>query len=183
MSGRQLAALAAGGLVVLVLATVVLAPVLDALDYNWNNLPVVALIGAMGYAAYPRRGVTFASHTLFSLALVGTIWLTLGSQGYTWPNLLLGALASGALMEGWAAVLPRLKRGVSSDAWQREALWLAAMAVIGALLFYWVVSSGSIGVSVFPVVAAAIFGAVGWFLGDLLQQYMVQRSGGMGYGR
>jgi hypothetical protein len=178
ITAGQFAAMAGGTLVLLILAAWLLTPLLDELDFNWNNVPIVALFGALAHAAYPRRGVVFLGHALFSLVLVGTVWLRAGSQGYAWPSLLLAALISGAVMEVWVYFLPRIKRGGSTDAWQREVSWLAGMAAIGAILFYWIVSLGSIGVDLVRPLAAAILGAVGWFLGDLVQQSIVHRSTG-----
>jgi len=180
LSGRQLALIGALFIVLIVAGAWLLAPVLDELPVqDWNQVPIIAIFGALGYAAYPRRGIAFLSHAVCSTALVATVWARLGTQGFAWTNLLLAALLSGAFMEIWVAFLPRLKGTRGDDAWLQEAGWLAAMAVIGTTLFFGLVSNWTTGFHPMQWFLSAVFGVVGWFLGDLLKQLMLYRRTGL----
>jgi tRNA A-37 threonylcarbamoyl transferase component Bud32 len=179
LSGWQLAALVGGAVVALIIGTILLTPVLEELPFQWNNVPIFAIFGALGYAAYPKRGAAFASHVLFSTILVTTVWMQLGSQGYSWSSLALGVLLSGAFMEIWVAFLPKIRGERGKEAWMRELLWLAVMAVIGSVLFLGVITNWISGRNPVQWLASAILGGVGWFLGDLLQQYLMQRQTGL----
>jgi serine/threonine protein kinase len=179
LSGKQLALFVFLTILILVVATVLLAPVLAELGFNWNQVPVVAIFGALGYAAYPKRGMAFASHTLFSVALVATIWARLGSQGYPWADLLIGALISGAFMEIWVAFLPKVKGKRGQENWLLEVVWISVMAVVGTLLFFGLVTDWVTGFEPIQIIISAILGVLGWFLGDLIQQYLLYRQTGI----
>ena len=179
VSGRQLLVLAVVAMVVLVAGTFLLSPLLKEAPVNWNNVPIVAVFGALGYAAYPKRGAAFTSHVLLSIILVVTIWLRLGSQGYSWGSLFLGALVSGAFMELWVAFLPKVKGSQGSEAWVRELSWMAVMAVVGTILFLGLVTDWVTGLNPWQWLVSAGLGAAGWFLGDLLQQYLLHRQTGL----
>jgi serine/threonine-protein kinase len=182
LSGRQMAALMGGAVILIVMAATLLADTLDELDFNWNNIPLMALFGVLGYAAYPRRGAAFLANGLLASALVAAVWLQVPPP-YSWWMLPLAVLISGIFMEIWVAFMPRIKGALGAEAWKREALWLALMAGIGSTLFNYTISSGSIGVDPLRFLAGAILGVVGWFLGDLLQQFMLQRPSGFKYSR
>jgi hypothetical protein len=180
LSGQQLALLGALIIVLIIGAAWLLAPVLDELPVrDWNQVPIIAIFGALGYAAYPRRGIAFLSHVVFSTTLVATVWARLGAQGFAWINLILAALLSGAFMEVWVAILPRLKGSRGDEAWLLEAGWLAAMAVIGTMLFFGLVSNWTTGLHPMQWFLSAVFGVIGWFLGDLLQQLILYRRTGL----
>lgn len=181
LSGRQVALIGFGLIVALVLGVIFLAPVFDDLlpPEFWNNLPIMAIFGALGYAAYPKRGMAFISHTLLSSILVVAIWLRLGNQGYTWVGLVLGALVSGAFMEIWVAFLPRVKGDRGQEGWLREAAWLAAMAMVGTVLFMGLVTNWATGMHLEQWFVSAVLGCIGWFLGDMLQQYLLYRKTGL----
>ena len=184
LSSRQIALLVGGMAVLLVLGAWLLAPILEGAPINWNRIPIIGLFGALGYAASPRRGIAFGSHVLFTLLLAATVWLRLGPQGYTWGALITGALVSGAVMELWVFFLPKVKENLpDSSAWKVEIAWMAVMAAMGAALFFVITTRGASGIDLFQWVAAALFGAIGWFLGDLLQQYLLYRRTGLRTGR
>ena len=180
LSGRQLAFLVVGVAAALVLGTVFLAPALAQISIDWNNVPIFALFGALGYSAYPKRGAAFVSHALLSTVLVATLWLRIGSQGYSWAALALGVLISGAFMEVWVSFLPKIKGPGSGegsgDTWMREVAWIAGMAFIGTTLFMGLTTNWATGLSIGQWLVSAVLGGMGWFLGDLLQQYLLQRS-------
>ncbi len=175
LSGRQVALIGGLAVVVLVLATWLLAPWLDKIPFDWNQVPIVAIFAALGYAAYPKRLTAFISQIFFSTAFVATVWLALGTQGYQWVSLFLGALASAIYMEVWVAVLPRIRGGRGGEAWLREAVWLALMEIVGTLLFFGVVSGWRTGLDPIQWLLSALFGVAGWFVGDFLQQYLLYR--------
>ncbi len=178
LNARQMVLVLAALALALVLGVWIFTPVLNALSVNWNNFPLVGLFGALGYAAYPRRGVTFASHVILSIVLVGAIWLRLPYQSYGALWLFLAAVISGAVMEAWVAFLPRLKRGQAAESWRKELIWLSLMEAIGAPLFLIVVSRGIIEPNLMMLLVALILGAAGWFLGDLTQQYLLYKRAG-----
>lgn len=165
----------------LVAAILLFAPLMDEMfpPEFWNNLPIMAIFGALGYAAYPKRGMVFISHTFVSLILVSTIWLRLGDQGYSWGGLILGALMSGVLMEIWVAFLPRVKGNLGQEGWVRELVWLVIMAMVGTALFLGITTGWSTGMHLEQWVVSAVLGAAGWFLGDMLQQFLLYRKTGL----
>ena len=184
LSGRQLGLLVGVLVIALVLAAWLLSPVLDRINFNWNNVLFMALFGVLGYAAFPRRGVAFASHVILSLLFVAAIWARLGDQGFGILNLLLGALVSGAFMEVWLLFLPRLKAGGASGGdrhgWLWELGWLAIMAVIGTAIFIGITTSWRVtGLKPLQIFFSAALGALGWFLGDLFNQYQFFRKDGL----
>jgi hypothetical protein len=152
---------------------------LDDMPFDWNKVPIVAIFGAWGYAAYPKRGVAFVSHALLSTVLVATIWATIGSQGYQWTDLLLAALLSGVFMEVWVAFLPKVKGDRGDDTWLREVGWMAGMALIGTFLFFGLATQWVTGFDPLQWFLSAVFGAVGWFLGDLVQQFLLYKQTGL----
>jgi len=140
----------------------------------------MAIFAPLGYSAYPKRGVAFASHILLSTIFVATIWARLGDQGFPVINLILGALISGAFMEVWVAFLPKLKAGRSDKTWMWEMGWLAIMAIIGTAIFIGITTSWSItGFKPLQMIFSALLGMLGWFLGDLFNQYHFFRKTGL----
>lgn len=179
-SGRQLAAFAIGAVVFLVLAAVLLAPVMQRTGFDWNNVPIIAIFGALGYTAYPKRGSAFVSHAVLSAILTATVWLRLGSsQGYTWLSLGLATLLSGAFVEIWAMFLPKIKGDRGDEAWLREAVWMVVMAVIATMLFFGLVTGWITGWKPAQLLISAVLGLIGWFLGDMLKQYLLYRKTGL----
>lgn len=180
LTGKQLAFIGAGIVLALVIMAWLLTPVLDESSFNWNNIPVIALFGALGYAAYPKRGIAFASHGILSSILTATIWARLGnSQGYSWLDLILAVLVSGAFMEGWLYFLPKVRGDRGSEAWPREMAWLAGMEVIGTALFMGIVTGWITGFNPVQWLVSAVLGAIGWFVGDTLQQYLLYKKTGL----
>ncbi len=79
LSGKQVALIGGLAVVMLVLATWLLAPWLDKIPFDWNKVPIVAIFAALGYAAYPKRLTAFICQVFFSIAFVATVWMTLGT--------------------------------------------------------------------------------------------------------
>ena len=82
-------------------------------------------------------------------------------------------------MELWVAFLPKVKGSQGSEAWVRELSWMAVMAVVGTILFLGLVTDWVTGLNPWQWLVSAGLGAAGWFLGDLLQQYLLQRQTGL----
>jgi len=179
LSAWQAAVIAVVLVSVLVAATWVLSPILDDIDFEWNMVPVVAFFGAFGYAAYPKRGSVFIAHTVLTTALVGTLLARLGPQGYTWGEYALAVLVSGVVMEIWAAFLPFVKGQTGKEAWIRELAWLSIMEIIGMMLFFGLLSGWESALNPLMWGFSALFGGIGWFLGDLIQQYLLYRKTGL----
>jgi hypothetical protein len=178
LSGRQMAFLVAcAALAVVVLAMLLTRPLAE-IGFNWNTIPVMAIFGAIGFAAYPRRGSAFITHSLLTVALVAAIWTRLDWIPYAWTTLFLGVMISGLFMEIWLIFLPRIKGTGGRETWQRELIWLIGMAVIGTSLFLGFTTGWDEGLRPIQWVVCAILGAVGWFLGDLLQQYLLYKQTG-----
>jgi serine/threonine protein kinase len=181
----QLVVLCAVVLTGLVAAAWLLTPLLEKIKFDWNQVPMLAVFSAFAYAAYPRRGVVFMSQVVFSLVVVGTIWLRLDRMVYTWGALLLGAFGSAAVMEGWMLLLPRKVRAQSypgssnEGSWWIEVIWLAIMAVLGTVIFLGLVTGWKTGYYPLQIILSALLGAIGWFIGDLLRQYLRYRQTGL----
>jgi len=179
ISGRQFSFLIILTILVIVIATWILAPLLDELPINWNNIPLIAVFGAFGYSAYPKRGMAFLSHALLSIVLIGTIWLKVGSQTYGWVSLFLGALISGLFMEVWLIFIPKIKGDRGIESWKREALWLSGMEVIGTAIFFEIVTQGYTGILLVQLITSAVLGVAGWFFGDFLREFVYFRKTGI----
>jgi len=180
MSNWQLT-IAVGVLVILVaLGIWVLAPIIaqdfPIIAYNW---PAFVIIGPTAYAAARRRGAAIVTH--IPITLVG--WLTWWTRsGYVpnsyWP-LLAGTIISGLAIEAGLYCLPKVRGKAGDEAWKREVAWFALLGIAAAISFY--VFSEGVAYSMRPGMwlGAAVLGALGWFLGDLVQQWLFLRQTGM----
>jgi serine/threonine protein kinase len=178
LSPWQLALMFGLPVIALVVLTAVLAPVLDDLPIKWSQIPIIAIFGALGYAAYPRWMTGLAGHTLLTLALVGTIYTTTGS-GYPFSNLLIAILVSGLFIELWTLFLRLIKRKRSGESWGLELGWLAVMGPLVIVIFYLTVSMGNYPLSWLTIALAPLMSGLGWFLGDLINQYITFRQTGL----
>ena len=100
-------------------------------------------------------------------------------QGYDWTNLLLAAFISGLFMEVWAAFTTRIKGSRGEDAWMLEMGWMIGMAMIGTVLFLGIATQWVIGLDPLQWLLSAVFGGIGWFLGDLARQSILYRRTGI----
>lgn len=176
---RQLIGISAAILGALVLVTWFLAEPLSRLNLAWNNLAsIIAVFGSAGYAAYPRRGTAFLTHVFFSVALIATLWLRV-PQGYPWANLILGALISGIVMELWMAMLPWVMKKSQREGWKMEALWMALMGMLGTTLLLGLATEGAALKSMGLWLFSPSFALLGWFMGDMLKQYLTYKRTGL----
>ena len=178
LSPWQIALMFGLPVITLVVLTAVLAPVLDELPIRWGQFPIIAIFGALGFSAYPRWLTGFASHTLLTLALIGTIYATT-SSGYPFVNLLIAAAISGLFVELWTLLLRLIKRKRSGESWGLELVWLAILGPLVIAIFYPIVSAGRYHLDWMPFALAPLMSALGWFLGDLINQYITYRQTGI----
>jgi len=180
LSNRQLVAVFSLLAVAVALGVWLLAPVVEQeAPLIWNNLPAFIVAGPLAYAALRRCWTAFSAHVL--VTLIG--WLTWWARsGYVPPSylpLLAATLFSGGVIELMMAYLPRVKGHTNPDAWKRELGWYAVAALATAITFYLV--QGHVVFALRPGmwVGAALLGATGWFLGDLVQQWLYLRKTGI----
>jgi serine/threonine-protein kinase len=157
------------------------APVMYDVPLLWRNVPLLAIVGPMAHAASRRRWVALAAFTPIAFLGGVVLWQRLESMEGNYGLLLAGAVVGGLFMEGWLVFLPRITRSGGDEAWVAEMLWLGLMAMIGIGIFYSVPTLESGFVLVTNIgrwIGALVLGCVGWFLGDLIHQYMYLRQTG-----
>jgi serine/threonine protein kinase, bacterial len=173
----QIIGFLAAGVAVLVLAAWLLTPVLRSVPIDWNIFPIFTLFGPMAYAAYPRRFVAFVANAILTTALIVTISIRL-DLWFTNENTILATLVSGLFLEVWLALLPHIKGKTGPDAWKREMGWYALMGAPFAFIYLSLISSGVIGNNPLTWLFGGVFAGAAWFLGDLINQYLLYRQTG-----
>jgi serine/threonine protein kinase len=179
-SNRQLTV--AGLLIVIALVggTWLLTPYLREISWFWRNVPTIAVIAPLAYAATRRRWVTAIAQIGMALAGGAVVWMRLDASGDL-AGLLIGALASGLVVEIMVALLPRIsgsRQGNDTGAWQIEVVWLALTAVLGHIALSYPAIGPNYAFNVLAWISAAILGAFGWFIGDMIQGYLyLQQTG------
>ena len=182
-SGPQLA-LALGALFVLVMMAIWFgAPIASQYTNIWNNAAALfGIVGPLVYAAVRRPWFAGAAH---AVVIIGSAVVSgLSAFKDTWwttqlASMALGAILSGLAIEGLVRLLPRVRGKNRQEAWQRELAWLTGMALM-AILVYTVVAWGVQWVQSPALwIVAALAGALGWFLGDLVQQYLFLKQTGI----
>lgn len=174
LSDRQLAGILAGLVIIATAGVWFGTPLWRVSALVWDNLPLIGLMGALVYAATRRPWGAAIAHT--GIALVGgfVLWQRLGGMySGRYGALFLGAVGSGLLIRGWLALLPRIKQ--QREAPWREAGWLALMEVLAVAVLY-----GTVHISELQRpgqwLGAAVMGGIGWFVGDVVHQYLVLRA-------
>jgi tRNA A-37 threonylcarbamoyl transferase component Bud32 len=180
LSTRQLA-LAVGSLVVLVAVGIwVLAPIVEqSFPVIWNNVPAFAIVGPAAYAAARRRGAAILAHIPITLAGWLTWWARIGYAPPSYLPLVMGTTISGLALETGLNYLPEIRGKARDEAWKREIGWFALLAAVAAILFYAPSENAMFSVRPGMWVGAAVLGVSGWFLGDLVQQWLFLRQTGM----
>jgi serine/threonine-protein kinase len=175
--------LALGGLLVLVaLALWFGTPVLIQYPVIWNNIPSLVIVAPLVYAAMRRPWVASIAHVLVAMAGRLVIGLRMSTND---PSLwrvgpaLAASILTGLMIEGAVRLLPHVRGKNREEAWQRELAWLAATALVVGILFMGVFWNIQFALNPVMLVAAVILGALGWFLGDLVQQYLFLRQTGL----
>jgi hypothetical protein len=180
LSNRQLAIVSLLLTVAVALGVWLLAPVIQReAPLIWNNLPAFIIAGPLASAALQRRWAALLAHV--SVTLIG--WLTWWARsGYAPPSyapFLVATLISGGVIELAMAYLPRIKGKAGADAWKRELGWFALAALATAMTFYFVQDGVFFALRPGMWVGSALSGALGWFLGDLVQQWLYLRKTGI----
>lgn len=180
LSTGQLIGLLVGVLVAVVAGILLLGPVLYSVPWLWNNIPLIALAGPAAYAASRRRFATAIAHTIIAVIGGVTIYASIGSsndENYL-PMLIVGALVSALVMEAIAFFVDRGYRKAQQtgkDNANQEVIWLAVMAVVGTVILQ-ATAFGLEAINPVLLIAAAVMGVIGWFIGDLLKEAIANRQ-------
>jgi len=165
----------------LVLTSVVgawwLSPLLIRARWFWDNVDFVAIVAPLVYAAARKRYVTGLAHAGVTVAGSLAIWSALEREAPV-EMILLGAALTGVLVEIWLALLGRV-RGKGADPWLREVGWLALLAVIVTATLRVMTGTVSFGLNPILWFVSALLGTFGWFIGDLIQQYLFLKQQGL----
>jgi hypothetical protein len=177
LSNAQLAAAAVILLALVIAGAWFLAPVLVNYSLIWNNVDFIAIVAPLVFAAARRRYVTGAAHTLVAAVGSASVWLSVHHRAPL-ERIVIVALLTGIFVEGWLWLLDRVK-GRTLDAWQREVAWLALMAVIATTALRVLIADPTYGLQVGLWIISALLGGLGWFIGDLIQQYLFLKQQGL----
>ena len=182
LSTQQLAIGVGAVLLAVVLGILLFGPWLQSnLPVLWYELPAFLIAGPIAYAAARRMGAAFVVQSVTTFVVWATIWLRFGA----WPGqamftgFLLGLLLSALTYEvSFYLLYHQTPWRTLSDFWKREVAWFGATGIVAAIGFYapWYGQNLSTGFWIWPGVFA--LGAAGWFLGDLVREAVLQRTGG-----
>ncbi len=182
LSGKQIAAVVGVLLTLVAIGAWYGAPVLIRYPVIWNNVPSFVIVAPLVYSAVRQPWVASIAHVLIAIVggLVIGIRLHPGDPtAWRMDLVLIAAILTGLMIEGFVRLLPRLRGKNREEAWQREMAWLVAMAVTAAVIMVGIVWGWTWATTVWLWINAAILGTLGWFLGDLVQQYMFMRQTGL----
>jgi hypothetical protein len=98
---------------------------------------------------------------------------------FTSDNTILAAIVSGLFLEVGLALLTKIKGKSGPDAWKREIGWYALIGAPLAYIYLNLISSGVIGNNPLTWLFGGVFAGVAWFLGDLINQYLLYRQTGL----
>lgn len=177
-SNRHLAIGLVALVIIAALAVWLGTPIVREIDFIWYNFPLVALIAPIIYMTVQRRWLAGGAHTVVSL--IGG-WLMWQQVEYYSANdyipLFLASLISGGFIELWLYLLPKIKGMRSANqTWLVECGWLALMSMLGTALLYGIVDVQEL-TRWGQWIGSAILGGLGWFVGDMVHQYLVLRQG------
>jgi hypothetical protein len=178
LSTGQLVAALGGLLVLAMLFLALFAPSISRNSLLWNNVDAFALVAPLAYALARRRGVAFASQVAFGFTGGVIVVGSVNPLALDPVRLLLAAVISGLFIELWLAPLARWVPKAQSEKWWIELIWLMAMASIATPLSHAI----AYGVGYFSITVwftSALMGAVGWFAGDTIQQFVRMRKTGI----
>lgn len=177
LTTQQLALGLGALLLVIVAGILLLAPwVRTNLPLVWNALPVFLLAGPTAYAAIRRTGYALIVHTAVTLVAWLTLWARFGDGPADYTPFLFGIILSGLVIEAGLAYYQRTQQRGNPDAWQREISWYVGATVIAMFVFYLCWRHSVLISQPLLWVGAALIGALGWFLGDLLKEWLQLRS-------
>lgn len=180
LSDRQLAVVLGGLALLVVLGVWILAPIVQRdLPFIFDSIPLFMIAGPMAYAAVRRPWVALVAQTTVTLAGWMTWWLRSGTGPDNFASFMLATLLSAVAVEVGMCLLPRIRGTGGKDAWQREVGWFALVATISEFLFFSLLPGRFVFMRLPLWFGAALVGALGWFLGDLIQQWLYLRKAGI----
>jgi len=157
-----------------------LAPIVQRdLPFVFENIPLFMIAGPMAFAAMRRPWVALAAQMAVTVAGWMTWWLRSGAMPESYASFVLAVLACGAGVEVGLRLLPRVLRGAGKDAWQREVGWFAVVTALSEFLFFSLLPGTFVLMPPLLWIGAALVGALGWFLGDMIQQWLFLRKMGI----
>jgi len=142
--------------------------------FIWNNIPVVSLAAPLVYAAVPRRWVASITHACLAIAGGSTIIIRLSMANEFLFRLFIGAVLSAGFIEIWLRNVDRVRGEKGENAWKRELAWFCSMSVIATALLYQITFRR--GLNLWLLLGASLIGALGWFIGDLIKEYLLLRK-------
>lgn len=175
LDDRQLALIVAG--LVLLAAIIVWfgSPIWRQFTVVWDNLPLIGLAGAATYAATRRPWGAAIAHTLVAFVGGSVLWRRVGIYGGRYGALFVGAVASGLFIRAWLELIEgRIQSAQEENPWH-EAGWLALMTMLAVAILYGAVSIYELQ-RVGQWFGAAVIGGLGWFLGDIVHQFLALRA-------
>lgn len=175
MSTKQLAGLAGALAVFFALVTVLVAPHIS-LELAMA-FPLYLMAGPLAHAASHRRWAMASAH----LAVTGVVWLVANNWVDIGDDLALfavGLLLSSLVMEAIPYLREKQWPASSQAPWWHDCAWLAGTTAVGGLIAFGVPSIWGYYNWLRPwlPVGAALFGALGWFLGDLYHQNVLLKQ-------
>lgn len=177
-TNKQLA-LAGTGLLLLILAIAwIITPMLMG-TWFWYNVPSIAILAPIIFAATRRRGLAGIGHGIAALVAGGLIWFRAGIDESIF-GLLAGAFISAIAIEVMLLILPKFTKGSKRDdpgTWKREIFWLGLTATVGYIFLATIALSASQVYWLTSVFFAFLLGGLGWFIGDLIySSWLLKRS-------
>ena len=180
LSGRQLATAVGALLILVALGVWLLAPIVQwNLPFIWNNVPAFVIAGPMAYAAARRHGAAILAHIPITLVGWLILWARVGGAPDSYGPFLLGTAISGLIVEAGLYFLPQIRGKARDEAWKREIAWFVLLGVVAAVVFFMCLEGIAYSMRPGMWLGAAALGALGWFLGDLVQQWLYLRQTGM----
>lgn len=182
LSTQQIAIGVGAMLAVVVLGILLFGPWLQTyLPVVWYELPAFLIAGPVAYAAARRMGAAFVVQSVTTFVVWATIWLRFGAwlSEAMFTGFMLGLLLSALVYEvSFYLLYQQMPWRTQPDRWLREVLWFGATSIVAAIGFYapWYGQNLHNSFWIWP--SAFALGAAGWFLGDLVREAVLQRTGG-----
>jgi hypothetical protein len=182
LTPKQLWRVGGSLLLIILIGAWILTPYIVG-TWFWFNVPLNAFVAPFAYAATRKHGIPFI--TQLSVSVLGG-WVIYSHINYLSGinDLLWGAFASGLIIEGMLAILPKVLGNLHRDdpgAWQREAYWLGGAAVISNSILNFIAIGPTNGMA-FKLTAwifAFLLGILAWFTGDLIQGTLYLKQTGV----